>query len=204
MRPNSESDLWRLEIECELVLELIKHGLQKGFGLDDLIDFISIQTNLIKALKSDSANLNLSQFTRIFHEAVGKTSDKSERELKEFIEFEVETVLKNFNLLRYVFYVERDTAVEKLTRVVEGPTRDEFEKFNMREAKLYDQWLKDEKLTELMGLEDRLKESFLKEQKSLLDEEKSVRNLLNFIQNDAYGCEQPLEEPVKYTCHFNK
>lgn len=159
-------------------------------------------------LKSDTY-LNLSQYTKIFYDSLVQnspnqpSSSASEKNLKEFIEFEVETILKSFNLLRYVFQVDRDSAVERELVKVHAPKTAEFESLKMNEAKSYDQWLKEEKMNEIKGRENRLNEKFLREEKSLVEEEKQVRDLIDYINNDAYGNSRPLDETVIYQSNKN-
>ena len=73
----------------------------------------------------------------------------------------------------------------------------------MNQAKSYDQWLKEEKMNEIKGRENRLNEKFLREEKSLAEEEKQVRDLIDYINNDAYGNSRPLDETVIYISNKN-
>lgn len=201
MSIKTESDIWRWQIYSELALELIQFGLKKGFHLSEILGYVSIQNKLIEALKSDLSNLNLAQFTRIFYNIVNNPVDhafvRSENSLKEFIDYEGEAILKSFSLLRYVFTQERESAVESDTKPVHGPSPEDYDKMRLRDAKMNDEWVKEQKVAECVASQKRLEEDFAREEKKLIDEEKSVRNLLEFIKNDAYGSEEPLNEEVK-------
>lgn len=201
---NTESDLWRVEIECELALELIQHGLHKGFDLNDLLIFVSIQKQLVDSLRSHSSDLSLAQFTKIFYDCLNclpKNAVKSETSLKQFIDYEGETILKNFNLLSFVFQHERDSAVQTEMRQVLGPTEQDYEQVRLRDAKHYDEFVKEQKIAQVAEKQKQLEENYVKDEKLLIDEEKSVRNLLDYIKNDAYGNDKPLDEEVFFYHH---
>lgn len=195
----TESDIWRWEIECELALELIKYGMHRAFDLKDLLIFISVQKQLIDTLRGSYSDLSLTQFTKIFYDCLNNLPQnviRSEKSLKEFIDFVGESILKNFNLLSYVFQRERDSAVETMTRRVVGPEVEDYSRMRLRDAKLYDEWTKDQKIAQIAAKQKQLEEDFVKEEKKLIDEQKSVKNLLEYIKNDAYGAQKPLGEEV--------
>lgn len=198
-RIETESDLWRAEIESELVLDLVQFALEKGFNFEEIIDYVDIQTSLVDVLKTDSSYLNLTQFTRIFYDFLQKVrinGPREEKNLKEFIDFETESMLKNFNLLRFVFRTQRDSLVEKDSKSVQAPNYDDYERMKMKEAKSYDQWLKDEKLAALSANERNLHDKYLEDSRNIAEEERSARNIIEYIRNDAYGSEIPLDEEV--------
>lgn len=158
---------------------------------------------MIERLKID-LNLSLTQFTHLFYDNLKNQNNLSpnqisgEKNIIEFIDFETENVLTNFNLLQYVFTNERDSAILKESKTIFGPSRNDNQS-KLENSKSYDQWLHDEKIAKILACELRLNERFLREENHLKDEEEAARNLIKYIEKDAYGRDRPLDEAVIFT-----
>lgn len=202
----TESQLWRDDIEAELTFNLIDYGLRKGFTLSAISKFLKIQSNLVQSIRGRSDNAfdscNLGSFWRQFYENLNQLTtadDMNEKTLKEFIDYARDDLFKNFNLISYVFNYERDNSIMYEVKSIVVPDRKlRKENYTLSEnAKPYDVWLEDEKLYDLAKREAALRENFYSQQKKLIaDEDEIAKNLLKFINNDAYGKDEPLDKKV--------
>ena len=125
--------------------------------------------------------------------------------LKELIDYFNQLIFMHFTLYKYVFTVDRDSAiVYEEKRLMAPKTRDDDDyetnvEDHLKDYKTYDQWLYEERVREINEKEKRANEMHDEAKRRMQHNEESImaQNLIKFIQNDAYGSEQPLSEEVR-------
>ncbi len=119
--------------------------------------------------------------------------------LKELIDYFNQLIFMHFTLYKYVFTVERDSAIvyeEKLLQAPPPPkiAEDDDDDDRLKDSKTYEQWLYEERVREIDEREKRANEMHDEAKRRMQQSEES---LIRFIRNDAYGYEQPLSEEVR-------
>lgn len=120
-----------------------------------------------------------------------KLCDKS---LQQFIDYLNLTILTHFNLYKYVFSFDKDDN----TLVVRNPfpcPRNQTPE-DVKLVKPYDTWLYEQKIKLFEEKQVEIKKKFENQRHELLAEEENALKLIEFINNDAYGAQKPLDEEV--------
>lgn len=191
------SDIWRHEIHLEIFIDLIEFCLKKGFSLDQCIESCLYVQELLKYIKKPTSSLHST--LDIFVESLEQfSSHLNDKHLKEFIDYMNFTLFTHFNLYKYVFNFDREDKVAIENKTLHRPSREVCETNRLSETKPFSIWDYEQKVFELDKKESNFKEKFKKENEKILSEEVMAKNLIEYIQNDAYGNEKPLDEEVFY------
>ena len=93
---------------------------------------------------------------------------------------------------------ERENNILKNEKLVNCPNEaDTSIGEGLSAAKIFPLWQYDKKVSELDAMDKQIREKFQHERETLLkSQQKSALNLMEFIKNDAYGEEKPLDEQV--------
>ena len=90
---------------------------------------------------------------------------------------------------------ENATLLEERTFV--APLIQDNDLNHLKNAQTFSEWTYQQKVKELNTREKNIEQSFAIRQIKLAHEEDDLaKNLIRFIQNDAYGCDEPLSEEV--------
>ena len=113
--------------------------------------------------------------------------------LKELIDYFNQLIFMHFTLYKYVFTVERDSAIVYEEKLLQAPPKIADDD-RLKDSKTYEQWLYEERVREIDEREKRANEMHDETKRRMQQSEES---LIRFIRNDAYGFEQPLSEEVR-------
>ncbi|RMZ99997.1 hypothetical protein BpHYR1_012214 [Brachionus plicatilis] len=186
------SDLWRHEIFLNIICDLVNHCLKKGFTIDQCLACSHFFENLLSLIRKPSSKLP--SLVDHIMEHLKKLSPKfSNKSLQEFIDYLNITILTHFNLYKYVFCFDRDDnslVVKNDFHFPSIPTPDA----DSKNVKPYETWLYEQKIKSLDQKEVEIKKNFENKRSELMQEEENALKLIDFIKNDAYGANKPLDE----------
>ncbi|CAF0735305.1 unnamed protein product [Brachionus calyciflorus] len=196
------SDLWRHEIYLELIFDLVNFSLSKGFREEQLLACSDLFENSIDLIRKPPFKLiNLVDYLT---DNLKKLSPLlNDQNLKRFIDFLEETILTHFNLYKFVFCFEKDDNTISENKIFYSPNKDSYETNFV--AKPYNVWLYDQKINLFDKKEEEIKLKFQYKREQLLNAEENATQLINFVKNDAFGEEKPLDDETmkKMIDHFS-
>ncbi len=105
------------------------------------------------------------------------------------------TVFTHFRLYKYVFTNERDDETIYDDRCIYRPTT-ALNETSLKDTKEYSNWQYERKIETIEDQEKQVKQKYMKNREHLLNQERVANNLIEFIRNDAYGSQKPLDEKV--------
>jgi hypothetical protein len=113
---------------------------------------------------------------------------------KELLDYMNQTIFTHFTLYKYVFSMERDKYIKKIEQNFYSPTKELVEKVRLKDSKSYSQWEQQQKKLEFERKENEIVEKHRIERQKLVEYEEMAKNLILYVQNDAYGSVEPLDE----------
>lgn len=108
-----------------------------------------------------------------------------------------QTIFTHFTLYKYVFSIERDKYIKQMEHNFYSPTKEVVEHVRLKDSKSYSQWEQQQKRIEFDKKENEIIEKHRIEREKLsADYEQMAKNLILYVQNDAYGSKEPLDENI--------
>ena len=142
------------------------------------------------------ANSSIVTCLELFNEELKELSKYlNDYQLKEYINFMNSTVFTHFRLYKYVFTNERDDETIYDDRCIYRPTT-ALNEASLKNTKEYSNWQYEHKVETIESQEKQVKQKYMKNREHLLEQDRVAKNLIEFIKNDAYGIQKPLDEKV--------
>jgi hypothetical protein len=113
---------------------------------------------------------------------------------KELLDYMNQTIFSHFTLYKYVFSIERDKYIKQTEHDYYSPANDLVENFRLKDSSSYSQWEQQQKTIEFERKQTEIIEKHRKEREKLAEYEQIAENLILYVQNDAYGSNEPLDE----------
>ena len=121
----------------------------------------------------------------------------SAHKLKLFMDYINITLLHHFHLYKYVFTFERENQMIHDEKSVACPPKENFHDARLVDSKVYSLYEFEQKLDDFERQERSIREKYAIERDRLVRQEEMAKNLIKFVQSDANGFKQPLNDQVK-------
>lgn len=145
---------------------------------------------------SDSASSLVNSIDMFAHSLSRLDKVINSHKLKLFMDYVNMTLLRHFHLYKYVFTFERENQMIHDEKSVACPPKENFHDARLADSKVYSLYEFEQKLDDFDRQERMMREKYAIERDRLVRQEEMAKNLIKFVQSDANGSKQPLNDQV--------